>query len=255
LVARVRSYATAGIDALEVVVEVDSSRGLPGVVIVGLPDSAVKESKERVRSALTNSGFQFPLKKVVVNLAPADLRKEGTTYDLPIALGVLESVGLLNPERLRDYLVAGELGLGGELHPVKGVLSAAILAKELGIKGLIVPAANAEEALLIDGVEVIPVSTLKEAVGFVNGEVEVEPLRGGLDSFSRPSYPVDMSEVVGQFQAKRAVEHKNSCNPPTNTATLQNLLQLENSYVFLRGNNTKRRENMGQHLLLYPFCA
>jgi len=206
LVAKVKSYATAGIDALEVIVEVDSSRGLPGVVIVGLPDSAVKESKERVRSALSNSGFQFPLKKIVVNLAPADLRKEGTTYDLPIALGILASAGLLNPERLRDYLVAGELGLGGELHPVRGALSAAILAGELGLKGLILPAQNAEEALLIDGVEVIPVSTLKEAVGFINGEVEIKPLKGGLGSFPRPSYPVDMADVVGQFQAKRALE-------------------------------------------------
>jgi magnesium chelatase family protein len=206
LVAKVKSYATAGIDALEVVVEVDSSRGLPGVVIVGLPDSAVKESKERVRSALSNSGFQFPLKKIVVNLAPADLRKEGTTYDLPIALGILASAGLLSPERLRDYLVAGELGLGGELHPVRGALSAAILAGELGLKGLILPVQNAEEALLIDGVEVIPVSTLKEAAGFINGEIEIKPLKGGLDSFPRPSYPVDMADVVGQFQAKRALE-------------------------------------------------
>jgi len=206
LVAKVKSFATSGIEALKVVVEVDASRGLPAVVIVGLPDSAVKESKERVRSALTNSGFQFPLKKIVVNLAPADIRKEGTTYDLPIALGILKSAGLLKGEKLEEYLIAGELGLGGELHPVKGVLSGALLARELGLKGMVLPRANAEEALLIDGIEVIPVSTLKEAAAFINGELEIEPLKGGVKEFPRPSYQVDMADVVGQFQAKRALE-------------------------------------------------
>lgn len=205
MVSRVRSYATSGIDALEVFVEVDSSRGLPSVVIVGLPDSAVKESKERVRAAIVNSGFPFPLKKVVINLAPADIRKEGTVYDLPIALGILASSGILKGERLGDYLVAGELGLGGELHPVKGVLPAAILVKELGIRGLIVPEANVEEALLIEGVEVIPVKSLSECVGFLNGEVEIEPAEGS-SLPKNPSYPVDMADVVGQFHAKRALE-------------------------------------------------
>ena len=205
MVSRVRSYATSGIDALEVFVEVDSSRGLPSVVIVGLPDSAVKESKERVRAAIVNSGFPFPLKKVVINLAPADIRKEGTVYDLPIALGILASSGVLKGERLGDYLVAGELGLGGELHPVKGVLPAAILVKELGIRGLIVPEANVEEALLIEGVEVIPVKSLSECVGFLNGEVEIEPASGS-SLPENPSYPVDMADVVGQFHAKRALE-------------------------------------------------
>ncbi|WP_457681311.1 YifB family Mg chelatase-like AAA ATPase [Thermovibrio sp.] len=175
------------------------------MAIVGLPDSAVKESKERVRSAVVNSGFTFPLKKIVVNLAPADIKKEGTVYDLPIALGILSNLGVLREDKLRDYLVAGELGLSGELYPVKGVLPAAILAKELGLKGLVVPRLNAEEALLIEGIEVIPVNSLKEAVGFFNGELEVEPLRGG--ELSLPSdFEVDMSEVVGQFQAKRALE-------------------------------------------------
>ncbi len=205
MVSKVRSYATSGIDALEVFVEVDSSRGLPSVVIVGLPDSAVKESKERVRAAIVNSGFPFPLKKVVVNLAPADIRKEGTVYDLPIALGILASSGILKGERLGDYLIAGELGLGGELHPVKGVLPAAILAKELGIKGLIVPEANVEEALLIEGIEIIPVKSLSECVSFLNGEVEIEPAEGS-SLPENSSYPVDMADVVGQFHAKRALE-------------------------------------------------
>lgn len=194
-----------GIDGVKVVVEVDSSRGLPSVAIVGLPDSAVKESKERVRAAVVNSGFPFPLRKIVVNLAPADLRKEGTVYDLPIALGILASSGILSGEKLGNYIIAGELGLGGELHPVKGVLPAAVLVKELSLKGLIIPEDNVEEALLIEGIDVIPVKSLKEAVNFLNGEVEIEPAKGS-SLPSNPSYSVDMADVVGQFQAKRALE-------------------------------------------------
>jgi len=205
LVSRVKSFATVGVDALEVIVEVDASRGLPSVVVVGLPDSAVKESRERVRSALINSGFKFPLKKVVVNLAPADLRKEGTVYDLPIALAILACEGALRPERLNSYLIAGELGLGGELYPVKGALSGALLARELGLKGIVLPAGNSQEALLVDGIDVIPVNSLKEAVAFLNGEVDIEPARGRLE-LGQTDYSVDMADVVGQFQAKRALE-------------------------------------------------
>jgi len=205
MVSTVLSFATLGIDAILLKVEVDASRGLPTTVIVGLPDSAVKESKERVRSAIVNSGYPFPVKRIVVNLAPADVRKEGTLYDLPIALGILGSSGLLNLERLGRFLIAGELGLEGELHPVKGVLSAAILAKRLGFEGLIVPPQNVEEALLINGVNVYPVKNLVEAVSFINGDVELEPAQH--KSF-QPSfnYSVDFSDVVGQFQAKRALE-------------------------------------------------
>ncbi len=206
MVSKVKSYATYGIKAVQVLVEVDLIRGLPGVSIVGLPDSAVKESKERVKSALINSGYPFPLKKVVINLAPADLKKEGTVYDLPLALGILASAGILRTESLDDYLIAGELGLGGELHPVKGVLSAALLVKELSLKGLLVPKANAEEALLIDGIDVIPLSNLKEAVDFLNGEIKIEPFKGSSVSSSTLNFSVDMADVVGQFHAKRALE-------------------------------------------------
>jgi magnesium chelatase family protein len=205
VVSKVRSYATFGIDALEVTVEVDLSRGLPGTVIVGLPDSAVKESRERVKSALINSGFSYPLKKVVVNLAPADIRKEGTTYDLPIAIGILASLGVVKEELLKEYLIAGELGLSGELQPIKGALPASVLCREAGIRGLIIPIENAEEASLISGVEVIGVKELKEAVAFLNGELEVEPIERAFRNPS-PTYPVDMSEVLGQYQAKRALE-------------------------------------------------
>ncbi len=206
MVSKVKSYANYGIKAVQVLVEVDLIRGIPGVSIVGLPDSAVKESKERVKSALINSGYPFPLKKVVINLAPADLRKEGTIYDLPLALGILASAGILRTESLEDYLIAGELGLSGELHPVKGVLSAALLVKELSLKGLLIPKANTEEALLIDDIDVIPLSNLKEAVGFLNGEVKIEPAERSSLFSSTLNFSIDMADVVGQFHAKRALE-------------------------------------------------
>ncbi len=205
MVSTVLSYATLGIDAILVKVEVDASRGLPATVIVGLPDSAVKESKERVRAAITNAGYPFPVKRIVVNLAPADVKKEGTLYDLPIALGILGSSGVIDLDRLRSYLIAGELGLKGELHPVRGVLSAVILAKELKLKGLLVPEKNVEEALLIEGVDVFPVKNLVEAVSFLNGDIEIEPA-AGKPTLGASSYSVDFSEVVGQFQARRALE-------------------------------------------------
>ncbi len=206
MVSKVKSYATYGVKAIQVLVEVDLIRGLPGISIVGLPDSAVKESKERVKSALINSGYSFPLKKIVINLAPADLKKEGTVYDLPVALGILASAGVLKAEVLKDYLIAGELGLGGELHPVKGVLSAAILARELSLKGLLIPKANVEEALLIEGIDVIPLSSLKEAVNFLNGELKIEPAKPSSLLSVKQEFSVDMADVVGQFHAKRALE-------------------------------------------------
>ncbi len=205
MVSFVFSYATVGIDAVRIKVEVDSSRGLPGTVIVGLPDSAVKESRERVKSAIVNSGYPFPTKKIVVNLAPADIKKEGTLYDLPIALGILSSSGIVNGDNLKNYLIAGELGLNGELHPVRGILSAAILTKEEGFKGLILPHQNVEEALLIEGISIYPVKNLFEAVSFINGDLEITPperreIQGNL------SYDVDLSDVVGQYEARRALE-------------------------------------------------
>jgi len=206
MVSKVKSYATYGVKAIQVLVEVDLIRGLPGVSIVGLPDSAVKESRERVKSALINSGYTFPLKKVVINLAPADLKKEGTVYDLPVALGILASAGVLRAEVLKDYLIAGELGLGGELHPVKGVLSAAILARELSLKGLLIPKANIEEALLIEGIDIIPLLSLKEAVSFLNGELKIEPAKAHSLLSLSSEFTVDMADVVGQFHAKRALE-------------------------------------------------
>jgi magnesium chelatase family protein len=205
MVSHVLSFATVGVDAALVKVEVDASRGLPGTVIVGLPDSAVKESRERVKSAITNSGYPFPVKKIVVNLAPANVKKEGTLYDLPIALGILASSGIVKEENLKGFVIAGELGLNGELRPVSGVLSASIMVKEKSLRGLIVPYQNAEEALLIEGVPVYPVKNLVEAVSFINGDLELEvPSVSSL--LARPEYEIDFSDIVGQYQAKRVLE-------------------------------------------------
>ncbi len=205
MVSHVLSFATVGVDATLVKVEVDASRGLPGTAIVGLPDSAVKESKERVKSAINNSGYPFPVRKIVVNLAPANVKKEGTLYDLPIALGILAASGIVKEENLKGFVIAGELGLNGELRPVSGILSASAMVKEKGLKGLIVPHQNAQEALLIKGVKVYPVRSLVEAVSFINGDLELEPAEENF-TLNRPEYRVDFSDIAGQYQAKRALE-------------------------------------------------
>ncbi|SNR60286.1 YifB family Mg chelatase-like AAA ATPase [Desulfurobacterium atlanticum] len=205
MVAEIKSYTVLGVDAVEVTVQVDAGRGLPSVAIVGLPDSAVKESRERVRSALINSGFPFPARKVVINLAPADLKKEGTIYDLPISIGILFSQNIVSGRKLKDYLIAGELGLNGEVRRVKGALACAILAREKGYKGVILPVNNAEEASLISGIEIVPVKTLTETVAFLNGDLTIEPFKREGD-FRESKFDIDMADVSGQFHAKRAVE-------------------------------------------------
>ena len=205
MVSKTWSFTTLGVEAVKVTVEVDASRGLPGTTVVGLPDSAVKESRERVRAAIINSGYPYPTKRIVVNLAPADLKKEGTLYDLPIALAILASSGILSQEKLNEYVIAGELGLKGEINKVKGILPAAILAKKERLKGLIVPPENVEEALLIEGIEIIPVRNLVETVAFLNGDIEIPPAKKK-ELCNRFSFDVDMSEIVGQYQAKRALE-------------------------------------------------
>jgi magnesium chelatase family protein len=206
MVFTVNSFTVLGVDGTTVKVEVDSGRGLPGISIVGLPDSAVKESRERVKAAIVNSGFPFPSRKIVVNLAPADLKKEGTLFDLPIAIGILGSVGMISQEKVKDFLIAGELGLNGEIGKVKGILSATILAKEKGYRGIIIPEGNVEEATLIEGVDVIPVKDLSQVIAFLNGDEEIEPAkRRELDS-GKYSFEVDMADIVGQYQARRALE-------------------------------------------------
>ena len=209
MVARLRSTTFCGIEALEVEVEVDvARRGFAGTIIVGLPDAAVKESVERVRAALQNSGYQYPRYKTVINLAPADLRKEGPAFDLPVCLGILLAGGDVVSDITEQYLVTGELSLDGRIRPIRGVLSTAMLAKTNGLRGVIVPKENAPEAAVVEGVEVIPVSTLTEAVGFLTEQLPLEPATTDLDRvFAEAAvYDCDFSDVRGQEHVKRAVK-------------------------------------------------
>lgn len=209
--AQVFSYGIYGIDAYRVSVEVDISRGTDdGSIfqIVGLPEGAVRESRERVRSAVGNAGFWFPAGRITANLAPADIKKDGVAFDLPLALGILAANDALVADLLGDYAVAGELGLSGEVRPLRGALPLALGAKADHMRGLILPAANAAEAAVVGDLEVIGVTTLAEAVQFLGGEADLEPTRTDPDEvFSRAAkFDVDLAEVRGQQNAKRALE-------------------------------------------------
>jgi magnesium chelatase family protein len=208
MLATVLSGALVGIDGLLVEVEVDVALGLPQFTTVGLPEGAVKESKDRVRSAIKNSGYEFPLRKITVNLAPADLKKEGSAYDLPIALGILAAEGWLNKERLGEYALLGELSLDGRIKPAHGALPLAVMAREKGLKGLVIPADNAAEAAVVEGVEVFGVSTLSEAFLFLNGDQPIAPTHIDLNTLfaAHSRYEVDFNDVRGQEHVKRALE-------------------------------------------------
>ncbi len=198
-----------GIDAVVVAVEANISAGI-GMYLVGLPDNAVKESQERIRSAFENSGFRMTGRRLVVNLAPADLRKEGSAYDLPIAVAILASTGQLPPDRLENYMIMGELSLDGSLVPVKGALPVAIKAREEGFRGLILPAANTPEAAVVAGLDVIGVGSLAEAVGFLAGKLDIKPAAAicaeDVATLSSHPYEEDFSDVRGQAHVKRALE-------------------------------------------------
>lgn len=208
MLAKVVGSSLVGIDAILVDVEVDISQGLPQFATVGLPDGAVKESKDRVKSALKNSGYEFPSRRITVNLAPADIRKEGTAFDLPISIAILAATGVVKAQRLRDYLLLGELSLDGRVRPVCGCLSVAVTAKKAGFAGVIAPRENAREGAVVEGVDVIGVSELAEVVQFLNGEMAIEPCRVDLREIFRDTsgYDDDFSEVKGQDHAKRAIE-------------------------------------------------
>lgn len=205
-----QSAALVGVEAHPVLVEVNTGEsGELKFVLVGLPDAAVKESQDRVFSALANSGFRPPATRTTINLAPGDLRKEGPAYDLPIALAILISMKKCEAARAGQFLIAGELSLSGSTRPVKGVLAMALLAKRKGLQGLIVPAESADEAALVDGVAVYPVSSLHEAVCFLNGVVTIDPLPSSQSRFfqSAPENErMDFAEVKGQHAVRRAVE-------------------------------------------------
>jgi len=210
VLAQVHSAAVQGIDAHSIEVEVDCGFGQMNIVVVGLPDTAVKESRDRVTTAVANSGFRFMVGRTTINLAPADLRKEGPSFDLPIALGLLAASEQIEPAAgLLDHLmIVGELALTGAVRPVKGILSIALQAKAAGMRGLLVPAENAREAAVVSGVDVIPIRNLREAAMFLEGQQPLDPVR--LDPTSLFQLPVDneidLSDVKGQESVKRALE-------------------------------------------------
>ena len=208
MLAKLTTYSLLGIDALPVEVEVDISPGaIPKTILVGLAEAAVRESSHRIERALVNCGYVKPIDRIVINLSPADLPKEAASFDLPIALGLLVASGQLASDVLAQYAAIGELALDGTIRPAKGALSMALSAKEQGLKGFVVPAANAQEAAVVEGIEIIPVTSLTEAVGYYSGQLDIPPQpfswTDAVASFGK--YGVDYSDVRGQESAKRAV--------------------------------------------------
>ncbi|MFM6025831.1 MAG: YifB family Mg chelatase-like AAA ATPase [Dolichospermum sp.] len=209
MLARVWSASIVGIDAVKVGVEVDVSGGLPGIVILGLPDSAIQESKERVKATLKNAGFAFPMRKIVINLTPADLRKEGPAFDLPISIGILAASEQVNADLLGDFLFLGEVSLDGSLRPVAGILPIAATAKKMGISGIIVPVDNAQEAAVVEGLSVYGCQHIADVVDLLNHPKNYKPVQfnQSLENSSETSLNLaDLQDVKGQAHARRALE-------------------------------------------------
>ncbi|NJL86148.1 MAG: YifB family Mg chelatase-like AAA ATPase [Leptolyngbyaceae cyanobacterium SM1_1_3] len=208
MLARIWSASLVGIEAVQVGVEVDVSGGLPATVLVGLPDTAVQESRERVRAALKNSGFVFPMRRIVINLAPADLRKEGPSFDLPISMGILAASEQVSTDLLGDHLFLGEVSLDGSLRPVTGVLPIAAAAASLGMTGLVVPEDNAREAAVVPGLQVYGFKHLNEVAAFLSQPERCSPLTldGEAELAKSPRTGLDLKDVKGQVQARRALE-------------------------------------------------
>jgi magnesium chelatase family protein len=208
MLARLRTFALTGIDAVPVEAEVDAAAGITKLILVGLPEQTVRESIHRIERAMANLGYQLPTGRTVINLAPADLPKSAGAFDLPIALGMLVATRQIAADSLEKTATVGELALDGSVRPVKGVLSMSMAARDLGIKRLLVPTANAAEAAVVREVEVFAVGTLGDAVGLLTGHIDVEPFRGTLidQLFAQLNkYDVDFSDVRGQESAKRAI--------------------------------------------------
>ena len=200
--------ALQGIDATIVTIEVNSSRGIK-FFLVGLPDSAVKESHERIVSALQVNGYKFPTCQIVVNMAPADIRKEGSAYDLPLAIGILAATGSIASDKLARYLIIGELSLDGSLQPIKGALPIAIAARAQGFEGMILPKQNAREAAVVNRLQVYGVENITEVIDFFNGQRQLEPTTVNTrEEFYRnqTDFPFDFADVKGQENVKRAFE-------------------------------------------------
>ncbi len=208
MLARVWSAAIVGIDAIKVGVEVDVSGGLPKIVLVGLPDVAVQESRERVKAALKNADFAFPVRKIVINLTPADLRKEGPCFDLPISIGILAASEQVDPQLLGDYLFYGEVSLDGTLRPVSGILPIAAAASKIGITGLVVPAGNVQEAAVVKDIAVYGFDNLRQVADFLNQPHQYQPVTVANQLKNQESLAQipNLKDVKGQVHARRALE-------------------------------------------------
>ncbi|HTR82241.1 MAG TPA: YifB family Mg chelatase-like AAA ATPase [Bacteroidota bacterium] len=204
----VLSSATYGINAYLIEIETNIENTVPNFFMVGLPDNAVKESRERVATAIKNSGLFYPNKRITINLAPADVKKEGSSHDLPIAIGMLASSGQVREEALTKYVILGELALDGSLRPVHGVLPIAVELKKKGMAGIILPKENAREAAMVEGLEVFGMENLMETVSFLNGDLSPSPMKIDIDEIFSDERrdTADFSEVVGQENVKRALE-------------------------------------------------
>jgi magnesium chelatase family protein len=204
---KIASASLKGIEAYRVDVEVDIALGIPNFTIVGLPDAAVRESKDRVRAALRNCGYKLPSRKVVINLAPADRKKEGSAFDLPISLGLLAHLDIFSPELLKDYLFMGELALDGRLKPIKGVLSSSVLARKEGYSGVVVPKANEKEAFLVQGIKIYGLESLNHVIRFLNDPKSTAVTQYALEDLLPPqNCEIDFKEIKGQHHVKRALE-------------------------------------------------
>ncbi len=208
MLARILSSSVFGIDAYVVEVEVDIAQGLPAFATVGLPEGAVKESKDRVKAAVKNSGYEFPARRITVNLAPADIKKDGTAFDLPMAIGILAATDIVAKTKLDHYFILGELSLDGQIKPIKGTLPISVTARDAGIRGILLPRENSREAAVVKGVQILPVDTLSDCVEFLNGNLHIDPVTVDLDQIFKTdlNYPVDFSDVKGQEHVKRCLE-------------------------------------------------
>ena len=205
MLASLRTAAVFGIDACPVHVEVDVSFGFPSFTMVGLPDASVRESRDRVRSAIKNSGFEFPAHRITVNLAPADVRKAGASFDLPIALGILAAQGIVERREIADLVLLGELSLDGSVHPTRGVLPIAVAARRDGVSGILLPALNAGEAAVVSGLDVFAVSSLADAVRTLNDPTKQPSAPAPLPPAPRSIDGADLADVRGQLLARRAL--------------------------------------------------